>query len=151
MPNWCENLLEVGGVDADLFVDTVTNKLDFSKIIEPKNNETATEVWGTKWLPDPEGVFFDKTLYGYTYSFDTAWTPPLKFLEQASKKFEGIQFKLYYFEPGVDFTDKRIVIENVGYTFAPKKSQQFFFIFNPHDSFALRPAGREIRPFQPEE
>ena len=57
--------------------------------------------WGTKWdVGETQSVSVDgDTLY---VSFDTAWTPPIPFLEYLHTQF-GFQYRLMYVETGMGF------------------------------------------------
>jgi hypothetical protein len=37
------------------------------------------------------------------YEFDTAWSPPMEFLQAVAKQWVGLQFVLEYEEPGMAF------------------------------------------------
>ena len=59
--------------------------------------------WGTKWDAgeiDPS----DQTEISVSASFDSAWSPPITFVERLSEM--GFDVVLYYYEPGMDFCGK---------------------------------------------
>ena len=57
--------------------------------------------WGTKWDLTAELLCSDE---GYLqYCFDSAWSPPIEFLKEVSKKYTRLEFRLRYDEPGVGF------------------------------------------------
>jgi hypothetical protein len=41
------------------------------------------------------------------YDFDTAWSPPLKWLEKVAKDFPELEFSIMYYEPGCGFAGER--------------------------------------------
>lgn len=51
------------------------------------------------------------TYYEYVYNFDTAWGPPLKWLEQVCIKYDSIKFEIEYSVEGFDNGGK-IIIQN---------------------------------------
>jgi hypothetical protein len=58
--------------------------------------------WGTKWdVSEIIDLIEDET--NITLSFDTAWSPPCRWLEKASSKFPSLTFVLKYGEPGMCF------------------------------------------------
>lgn len=62
------------------------------------------EHWGTKWgLYDVKATDagFEDGHIGYF--FRTAWAPPTPVIEAMSKRFPSLEFKLSYFEGGMDF------------------------------------------------
>lgn len=65
--------------------------------------------WGTKWDVG-EGLRFERTEEGLLYDFDTAWSPPLAWVEAASKAYPALKFDIKYCECGNDFSG-RIVFE----------------------------------------
>jgi hypothetical protein len=127
MPNWCECDLTVEG-KAKQFVahiETDEEEFDFNTIV-PQTPEvlasletrSATplwydwrcENWGTKWQPSVHSV----ELVGDNFAsilFDTAWSPPIQVIFQASKMFPETTFTLHYYEGGMCFQGV-YVIEN---------------------------------------
>lgn len=59
------------------------------------------ENWGTKW--DVEAMLVDEGSTYLSYSFSTAWSPPISFVEKASKLFPLLDFMLEFKEPGMGF------------------------------------------------
>ena len=59
--------------------------------------------WGTKWDIDPDGLMFSLLKKKAIYDFDTAWSPPVKWLKKVSILFPKLTFKLKYEEPGIGF------------------------------------------------
>jgi len=66
--------------------------------------------WGTKWnaydiMPEtfPQVLKEIEETDGLTYSFDTAWSPPVEWMLEAAKKYPHLTFTLTYEEPGMCF------------------------------------------------
>lgn len=123
MPNWCENHFAVEGPreEMDRFVLALqTNplqvefppKLTFNQLHplpeEEKDNwyDWHVENWGTKWDIDntePYDYNFDEDAANLFYDFDTAWGPPIEFVQKISQDFPKLLFTLKYHEPGMAF------------------------------------------------
>jgi|WetSurMetagenome_2_1015567.scaffolds.fasta_scaffold64415_6 hypothetical protein len=75
-----------------------------------------TAHWGTKWNACYTRFYkVDKKLM---YSFDTAWSPPLKILNAMLKKYKTLNFTLLYGEEGMNFSgfiriEKGKVVEDI--------------------------------------
>lgn len=132
MPNWCSNTLIITGDDEEIkkfekkakAKDTALSMNKFlptpKALLEgtaPNRTENAKELiekygakdwydwhinnWGTKWDLTAELLCSDE---GYLqYCFDSAWSPPIEFLKEVSKKYTRLEFRLRYDEPGVGF------------------------------------------------
>lgn len=115
MPNWCTCELEIEGSEEDIsklleqgkipskwseksefsldnFIPTPSDSLD--------SNSWHMENWGTKWDISPE---IDNQGSFVQMKFDSAWSPPIEAFERISKLYPSIEFKLNFFEPGMDF------------------------------------------------
>jgi hypothetical protein len=130
MPNWCENkliiradrqMIEQISADAEHkgFDNDGPTTLDFRKIIpEPKYPddqawyEWRCENWGTKW--NATGITRTIDISGdkgtLTYTFDTAWSPPLRIYQAIIHKYKTICMEVYYFEGGCDFAG--LIVQN---------------------------------------
>jgi hypothetical protein len=126
MPNWCSNNLTVSG-DAikvkSFFNNGIHNgvwrmSLYFPMPIELENTTSPNKEpsedlikrfghdnwydwrcanYGTKWDADSDN-------YGDDYvQFETAWNPPLPWLEKVAKDYPGLTFRLDYSEEGMQF------------------------------------------------
>jgi hypothetical protein len=109
MPNWCKNTLQVSGPAPDVkrFRD-LGKKAGYTDLslhaFYPLPGEEAenwynwcTRHWGTKWDIDAElKIATDDYL---EYSFESAWAPPDAWLEEVSKQFPALAFRLQYDEP----------------------------------------------------
>lgn len=58
--------------------------------------------WGTKWEPC-DTYMHTQTKDNVEMSFETAWGPPVEWLEKVSKDFPDLEFNLEYDEPGMCF------------------------------------------------
>jgi len=121
MPNWCMNSLSIEGKIEELkefykkglVAKKESNELTWS--FEPyypyPNGEWdynwCIGNWGTKWdcqfcskVINPEEI--DEV--SMTISFDTAWTPPVQWLEKIISDYPSLDFILEYMETGCCFT-----------------------------------------------
>jgi hypothetical protein len=129
MPNWCDNHLTITGPNEDIarfkqqavghspweppLPDEKPSVLNFHSLVpipaevlqagyEDAGYEWENNHWGCKWgacsadLIDDNG---DSLLYG----FDTAWAPPIKFLEAVAKLWPTLTFILEYEEGGMGY------------------------------------------------
>ena len=62
--------------------------------------------WGTKWEVDAHLEVQDKALI---YTFESAWSPPVKAIVTGSKSWPRLRFKIEYDEPGVGFSGYAII------------------------------------------
>ncbi len=118
MPNWCSNTLTISGhkYDIEAIVDKLKNG-DKDKMFQtligtnPEISEQEYERnwydqnisrFGTKW--DISYVIDDMIINdeSITYSFESAWSPPVEFCRHLSKIY-NVQCTLYYSEPGCGF------------------------------------------------
>jgi len=117
MPNYCENELCVAGpgIAVSAFLQAVEGigPIDFTKVIPEPDQLTdgnlcdwRTDHWGTKWNAC-DGIVLkdDTTTRGrkVTLSFETAWAPPLKVVEELVKKYRLLTFTLRYWEGGMQY------------------------------------------------
>ena len=61
--------------------------------------------WGTKW--DVQAKLEDAPDF-LVYRFETAWSPPVKWLEKVARDFPYLRFTLIYDEPGMGFAGTAI-------------------------------------------
>ena len=63
--------------------------------------------WGTKWDPCSTMIEIqnDDTVI---FTFDTAWSPPLSWLEKTSNIYKNMKFEINYEEPGCNFCGTKI-------------------------------------------
>ena len=138
MPNWCENnLIVTGHKDAvkkfdDDFKGYPSEIQEYGAKNMQKNYcfnairsmpegvdwySWAVNNWGTKWdiyhllvVSSITKMAFGQSLKAY-YAFDTAWTPPVEFVDYASRLYPDLRFELNYFEGGMMFAGS-IVLQN---------------------------------------
>ena len=118
MPNWCDNRATISGpteVIAELkkIIESDDGELLNWMVPQPKFENDQdwyswnVENWGTKWdinecyLDDEEGD-------SISFSFSTAWAPPINAFETWARSQDGVTFQLDYFEPGVGFVGTAI-------------------------------------------
>lgn len=146
MPNWCENSLSLFGeyeILMNFFKENKTDnsELSFEKLVPfPDGNydrDFAVSEWGTKWEPSNIYLIFTpeeleslneetRNNFKIEYSFDTAWGPPINWLEKVSKKYKNIIFEIEYAEGGCDFAGIQIykqgeLTHEVDYSFSEYK------------------------------
>jgi hypothetical protein len=131
MPNWCVNQLTVRGPSAELarFKSQAVghypwstaeergaeppNPLNFhslvpipEEILRSAYNDAAynweKENWGNKWGACDVGLL-DEWPESLVYSFNTAWSPPIAFLQKVCRQWPVLTFILEYDEPGIGF------------------------------------------------
>ena len=113
MPNWCANSLTLTAAikeDADKLQNHLSNQKAenwtfFGFFVPETWNEddwywSRVNAWGTKWDAHMADVNWldDHTV---TFSFDTAWSPPIPIYEAASEQGWGVHAT--YYEPGMCF------------------------------------------------
>lgn len=132
MPNWCENYITITGKDASKIYNIIQGLPDDKCIMEtlcttdtPEYKDLCEQVsfqpfsvyFGTKWDFGKRDVDYISFVTGavsitipkseishdtITISVDTAWSPPLAFLERLTKAYDVIA-DIQYFESGMDF------------------------------------------------
>ena len=122
MPNWCWNHLEVTGDEIQLreFVEKSLVKDEHSLIesrLEDDNfsfegtlprgdrkdwYDWSVENWGTKWDACESHIHHNDINY-FSVSFDTAWSPPINWIDNIMQDFPDLSFTLDYEEPGMCF------------------------------------------------
>ena len=124
MPNWCWNHLEVTGDEIQLreFVEKSTINIERNDEFSfqgthpmPKELEETTspsdkpnwydwrcDNWGTKW-DACESYINHNDIDFFSVTFDTAWSPPIEWINYIMKDFPDLHFSLEYDEPGCAF------------------------------------------------
>ena len=118
MPNWCDNDLYIIGKIDDVILFKTENlrhdELDFSlKLPKPDGEkwyDWNMHNWGTKWncknsvvnniAPDED----DDENAIMVISFETAWSPPLKWVKYISKQYPDLTIHNKYSEMNCDFS-----------------------------------------------
>jgi hypothetical protein len=118
MPNWCYNSLYVKGDTKELskFIDKGKeyneNDIDMKSDLSMKNflpikgkwnSDSACDAWGTKW-DIQANLHYEEDDGLACYDFDSAWSPPITFINRVSKLFKKLSFLLNYNEPGMNFS-----------------------------------------------
>lgn len=119
MPNWCNNNLTITGTPDRLRQFVAENvkgeiensiaeiTLDFNFVAplpeDQKENwyDWRCQNWGTKWTGDVYHVDMDTDTL--TINFNTAWSPPEAWIEQASRHYPDLHFYMLYEEPGFNY------------------------------------------------
>jgi len=128
MPNWCHNKLTIAGPEADVRSfkekaagrcpwmkpeETEEEALNFHSLIpvpdevlkagyEAAGYDWERTNWGCKWGAE-NPMLLDEGGTCLIYEFDTAWSPPMEFLQSVSKQWSNLTLILEYEEPGVGF------------------------------------------------
>lgn len=110
MPNWCTNRLEVYGPAEELSRFTaeseVDEQIDFNLLVPVPDNVAGQEgevVWRKKnWGCQCSAIVSNQEILRgpdqITYTFDTAWTPPIKWVDTVSAMYPKLSFDLAYHE-----------------------------------------------------
>lgn len=95
----------------------------------------AVNNWGTKWdtgVDDESYITFKHELLGkedgwseITFSFDSAWSPPIGAYEHYLNENEDVSIRATYYEPGCDFTGVWEDHDDICYTLS-ELSDSFF-------------------------
>ena len=119
MPNWCWNHLEVTGDEKQLqeFVEKSTTNIkeNTDKIFDefsfegtlPRGDrkdwyDWSLNNWGTKWDACEACIDHNDIDY-FAVSFETAWSPPIAWINNIMQDFPGLCFTLEYQEPNMCF------------------------------------------------
>ena len=128
MPNYCSNKLTVTGPDADVRSfkekaagpcpwlkpdETEVEVLNFHSLVpvpdevlkagyEAAGYDWERENWGCKWGAD-DAKLLDAWEAGVIYEFYSAWSPPIKFLQEVASAYPKLQFVLECEESGMAF------------------------------------------------
>jgi hypothetical protein len=107
-PNGYEFTLEI-------LYPTPTELMDESAFGNSENSEALTEKygysdwytwrvnkWGTKWDVCESDIYEDSDK-DFMAIFDSAWAPPINWLEHVAPQFPELKFKLAFSEPGMGF------------------------------------------------
>jgi hypothetical protein len=131
MPNWCHNKLTITGPEKEvaafkqqagghspwLTPEELKNDplvvLNFhslvpvpEEVLKSDDNDAGyswvKENWGCKWGA-ANSTIVDEWAGYIQYEFDTAWSPPMEFVESVAKSRSNLVFILEYEEPGMRF------------------------------------------------
>lgn len=153
MPNWCSNLIEITGNEAD--IQTILEaKMSFNKLLpsqvfsiedDPTRVKTITwrqRNWGTKWdiVDEEKNQLIDGNNVELCVSIEdcikadilTAWSPPIAFFENLTSQMEDLQVTMRFWEPGSELVGEVVVY--AGNTHLEKIIDEVEFIRNWFDS-----------------
>ena len=122
MPNWCWNHLEVSGDEKQLqeFVEKSLVKDEHSLIQSRLEHDNfsfegtlprgdrkdwynwSIANWGTKWDACEPNINHNDIDY-FAVSFESAWSPPIAWIDNIMQDFPDLSFTLEYEEPGMCF------------------------------------------------
>lgn len=123
MPNWCDNTLVINGEPERVteFLEIIKSEdavIDFDTLVpmpsalrgrkSPDDQgavtwyEWSVENWGTKW--NACDAYIDEEGKGdAVILFQTAWSPPVPWIEKVIKYFPWLSFELWWEEGGMGF------------------------------------------------
>ena len=113
MPNWCMNTATISGpkpvIDEikAVLADPEKGLLNWMRPM-PKDQEDnwydwCVNNWGTKWDVTEPFVSDDVEEDSVTFSFDTAWGPPITAFQHWAERDGRVTYRLSYVEPGMGF------------------------------------------------
>lgn len=135
MPNYCTNELTIRGNvkgfleankgrRADYSGEDDSSEQDFTfnalvpvpeTVLQAGYNDEGYDWqinnWGTKWDVNEVQPIMDIDDSHYALSFDTAWSPPLEWLQKASEAYPGVMLDLIYHEMGMMFCGRLAVLD----------------------------------------
>lgn len=103
MPNFCENYVEIKGSKTEIrnFIDLVTPKFDFEKVLPIPNNCDNTDLWvsntwGTNKKALGDVTFKQINNKEITFVFLTSWSPPKGIYKKLKELFPKLKIKWEY-------------------------------------------------------
>lgn len=125
MPNWCNNTLTITG-DANSIADFRSHlgqhegeiTLSFNDFVpRPPEEETNwfswnCDNWGCKWDLNPQDTSMCFSESELLFDFETAWSPPIAWVDTVSGMFPSLRFKLEFDEPCMNFSGIRVFVNN---------------------------------------
>jgi hypothetical protein len=135
MPNWCSNYIRINGDARTISIiksacERCAEKDEkiFRNLIDiptHMTNEQYEKDWydtnvnwfGTKWDVNYTSCGFEYSDNEIIMSPETAWSPPIQFLENLVKQYKGIEAYIFYSEPGIGFSgETKIYRDEDGHT-----------------------------------
>ncbi len=122
MPNWCSNYIKISGDSKTISIITEackrcegTEERIFQNLIDIPSHMTKEQYdkdwydtnvswFGTKWDVSYDSCNFEFSENEIQMCPDTAWSPPIPFLENLVKQYKGIEAYIFYSEPGIGFS-----------------------------------------------
>lgn len=156
MPNWCYNNLTITGEKENLdrikfHLEDIEKKDDSTpgifmalvgrdqsiELNEYENGgwyDANISYWGCKWdvSYDESGVEYNDG--SITMSFQTAWSPPINFIQHLGYLF-NVECELYYEEPGCDFCGKSYFNNEDGLSEEDYSYDEGRFVFDKDNFF----------------
>lgn len=156
MPNWCYNNLTITGEKENLdrikfHLEDIEKKDDSTpgifmalvgrdqsiELNEYENGgwyDANINYWGCKWdvSYDESGVEYNDG--SITMSFQTAWSPPINFIQHLGYLF-NVECELYYEEPGCDFCGKSYYNSEDGLSEEDYSYDEGRFVFDKDNFF----------------
>ena len=116
MPNWCSNVVTINTGGSPELNERLKNALSDDKdlfmqfVPRPKEYDEGErwygwniDNWGTKWDVNEVFVADDTEEDSITFSFDTAWAPPVDAFRSWAERDGRVTYRLTYMEPGMGF------------------------------------------------
>jgi hypothetical protein len=122
MPNWCNNSIRINGDEKTIsalvrVIENTKNGEDrvFQSLIGYPDHMTKDDYdkdwydtnvswFGTKWDVSYSSCNMDYDETEIRLSPDTAWSPPIEFLTNLVKQYDGIEAYIFYSEGGIGFS-----------------------------------------------
>ena len=119
MPNWCENYvtfrhkdvkkldgLEQAAIEGEVlqYIHPMPEELEGTTAPSEGLNwySWCTSNWGTKWDACEAHIDHDDIDY-FAVSFESAWSPPIAWIDNIMQDFPDLCFTLEYEEPGMGY------------------------------------------------
>lgn len=109
MPNWVTNNVKIISTE-DVIDQIEEHKLSFNHFVPRPSIEEENwyqwniDNWGTKWDLGEGDVSIDRSdEETLDLDFSTAWSPPIKFLENLAKLFDKIYIECNYMDESMGF------------------------------------------------
>lgn len=118
MPNWCECNLEVKSDNPNNLNNFRINNMIDNNIPLSFNKAVTRPVemedwynwnignWGTKWDINDDETLLEININSLSYQFNTAWNPPLTWLETTAELYQDLEFIITFWEYGMNFAGK---------------------------------------------
>lgn len=113
MPNWCNNTAVINGpkpvIDEikAVLADNEKGLLSWMRPMLQAESENwydwCVTNWGTKWDINEAFIGDDCEEDSITFSFDTAWGPPIEAFRHWAERDGRVTYRLTYVEPGMGF------------------------------------------------
>jgi hypothetical protein len=135
MPNWCNNSIRINGDEKTIsalvrVIENTKNGEDrvFQSLIGYPDHMTKDDYdkdwydtnvswFGTKWDVSYSSCNMEYEETEIRLSPDTAWSPPIEFLTNLVKQYDGIEAYIFYSEGGIGFSgETKIYRDEDGHT-----------------------------------